>query len=149
MNQLAAVREFMQRAGQHVPLYLTEPDIETRRLRVRLIAEEMIELAAASSVSLTVQQTRHDGTVERLRSDDHKWPTSVYQSQIDAADALADLLYVVLGTAIAWGINLDAVFEEVHRSNMTKFIDGYRRDDGKWVKGPSYTPADIRAALLR
>lgn len=63
------------------------------------------------------------------------------------ADGLADLLYVVLGTAVSCGINIEPVFNEVHRSNMTKFIDGYRRADGKWIKGPSYSPADITSVL--
>ena len=26
---------------------------------------------------------------------------------------------------------------------MSKFIDGYKREDGKWVKGPSYSPAQL------
>ena len=39
---------------------------------------------------------------------------------IEMADALADLLYVTYGAAITFGIPLDAVVAEVHRSNMTK-----------------------------
>ena len=39
---------------------------------------------------------------------------------IEMADALADLLYVTYGAAITFGIPLDAVVTEVHRSNMTK-----------------------------
>jgi NTP pyrophosphatase (non-canonical NTP hydrolase) len=35
-------------------------------------------------------------------------------------DALADLLYVVYGTAVAFGINADADFAIVHSSNMSK-----------------------------
>lgn len=64
-------------------------------------------------------------------------------SNTDIADAIADLLYVVLGTAVAHGIDIEPVFNEVHRSNMSKFIDGHRREDGKWIKGPSYSPANL------
>lgn len=62
---------------------------------------------------------------------------------VEAADAIGDLLYVVLGAAVAYGIDLEPIFEEIHRSNMSKFIDGHRREDGKWVKGPSYSPANL------
>ena len=36
------------------------------------------------------------------------------------ADALADIAYVVYGTALTYGIDLDSVLREVHRSNMSK-----------------------------
>jgi predicted HAD superfamily Cof-like phosphohydrolase len=38
------------------------------------------------------------------------------------------------------------VFREVHRSNMSK-IGGYKREDGKWVKPPTYSPAAIEPIL--
>ncbi len=36
------------------------------------------------------------------------------------ADGIGDTLYVKIGTAVAYGINAQAVFDEVHASNMTK-----------------------------
>jgi NTP pyrophosphatase (non-canonical NTP hydrolase) len=42
----------------------------------------------------------------------------------DVADALGDLLYVVLSAAVTYGINLKPVFDEIHRSNMTKLWTG-------------------------
>lgn len=62
---------------------------------------------------------------------------------IGVADALADLVYVIYGTALHYGIDLDAVLAEVHRSNMTK--TGH--DGGKAVKGPGYQPPRIAAVL--
>ncbi len=61
------------------------------------------------------------------------------------AKELADLLYVVYGTADAFGIDIDRVFEEVHRSNMSKLVDGkpLKREDGKVLKGPNYTPPNL------
>ena len=62
------------------------------------------------------------------------------------AKELADLLYVVYGTAVSCGIDLEPVFREVHRSNMTK-VGGHKRADGKWVKPPGYSPARIEPIL--
>ena len=39
---------------------------------------------------------------------------------VGVADALADLLYVVYGTAVSYGIDMEPIFTEVHRSNMSK-----------------------------
>lgn len=66
------------------------------------------------------------------------------------ADALADIVYVAYGTACVYGIDLDAVLDEVHASNMTKLgVDGrpVRRADGKVLKGPDYRPPDIARVL--
>jgi hypothetical protein len=60
------------------------------------------------------------------------------------ADALADITYVVYGTAWRTGIPLDAVVGEVHRSNMSKTATP---GDGKAIKGPGYFRPDVAAAL--
>jgi|SRR5271165_4477122 len=66
---------------------------------------------------------------------------------VAVADALGDLMYVILGYAVAHGIDLEPIFQEVHRSNMSKFIDGHRRENGKWIKGPSYSPANLQPII--
>ena len=56
------------------------------------------------------------------------------------------------GTAHVYGIDLDAVLDAVHVSNMTKLgADGrpVRRADGKILKGPHYRPPEIAAVLHR
>lgn len=69
---------------------------------------------------------------------------------VGVADALSDLLYVVYGAGHAFGLDLDATFNEVHRSNMSKLgADGrpIYRDDGKVLKGPDYSPPDLKKVL--
>lgn len=68
---------------------------------------------------------------------------------IEIADALADLIYIACGTAVSYGIPLDKVFEEVHRSNMAKLVDGkvLRREDGKVMKPSDWTPPNIKSIL--
>jgi predicted HAD superfamily Cof-like phosphohydrolase len=66
------------------------------------------------------------------------------------ADALADIVYIACGTAHAYGVDLDAVVDEVHRSNMTKLGSDGRplyRADGKVLKGPSYEPPRLGNVL--
>jgi predicted HAD superfamily Cof-like phosphohydrolase len=71
---------------------------------------------------------------------------------IGIADALADIAYVVYGTALTYGIDLDSVLQEVHRSNMSKLSAGGNpllRADGKVLKSEQYFPPDIAASLRR
>jgi predicted HAD superfamily Cof-like phosphohydrolase len=96
----------------------TVPDERTRELRVALIQEEFDELKEALAV-------------KNLSS---------------IAKEMADLLYVVYGTAVSYGIDMGPVFREVHRSNMSK-VGGYKREDGKWVKPATYSPALIGPIL--
>lgn len=72
------------------------------------------------------------------------------QDLVAVADALADIVYVALGTADLLGIPFDEVFDEVHRANMSKLgADGrpVLRADGKVLKGPAYTPPDVAGVL--
>ena len=87
---------------------------ETKHLRVQLIQEEFDELKEAMA----------SGNLAAV------------------AKEMADLLYVTYGTAVSYGIDMEPIFQEVHRSNLSK-IGGYKRADGKWVKPPTYSPANI------
>jgi predicted HAD superfamily Cof-like phosphohydrolase len=67
---------------------------------------------------------------------------------IKIADALGDLIYVINGAATAYGIDLDPILDEIHRSNMTK-IGGHIREDGKVLKPESYEPPNIKEIILK
>ena len=86
-------------------------------LRTRLMLEELSE------------------TVEAMQLNDY----------VKIAKELADLLYTIYGTAAEYGIPMDDVFEEVHRSNMTK--DQALDPGGKVRKGEYYEEADIASVL--
>lgn len=59
---------------------------------------------------------------------------------------LADVVYVAYGTALTYGVDLDAAVAEVHRANMTKLGPDGRPvvRDGKVLKGPAFRPPDVR-----
>jgi predicted HAD superfamily Cof-like phosphohydrolase len=68
------------------------------------------------------------------------------------ADALGDKLYILCGTIIAHGLQhkIVEVFEEIHRSNMSKLdADGkpIYREDGKIMKSERYFLPDIKGVL--
>ena len=122
MTNFQKVCSFMRTMGQEVKAAPGFPDDETVGLRVDLISEEFEEFVSA------------------CEDDDI----------VEAADAIADMLYVVYGAAAALGINADAVFNEVHRSNMTKIQpDGtvLRDANGKVQKPSSYERPNIAEVI--
>lgn len=92
-------------------------DIPEKELRLKLIQEEVEELEKAYA----------EGDF------------------VEVVDALADIAYVVYGAAAQHGVDLEQVFAEVHRSNMSK--GGGKNADGKQGKGADYSPPNILAVL--
>lgn len=120
-----------------------------------------------------------DDAIRLLRHDlikEEAYELANSTNTVEALDAIADLLYVVYGAAIAYGFSEDQVeraFQTVHESNMSKLwhpaelqmIDKLenmpkehtitktqnryivKRKDGKIIKSPSYKPADIVSCL--
>lgn len=73
---------------------------------------------------------------------------------LDVADAVCDILYITYGTAHEYGIadRLVMLFDEVHRSNMSKMgPDGKPifREDGKVLKPQTYSEPKLRPILER
>ena len=129
---------------------LPEPTIAGVEARTSLIAVEMkirdaIKTLAkepgrrALRLSLLLEEVGELLTAERR------------DSLVGIADALADIEVIADGTALEYGIPLDAVREEVHRANMSKLGNDGRpiyREDGKVMKGPRYAPPDVEGVLL-
>ena len=116
MTNYDKVRQFHRAFGHHLDKELEVDSIsghELAELRMRLIDEEKWE----------VESELFSGNKGKL------------------AKELADLLYVVYGTAATYGIPIDEVFNRVHESNMSKLGENGKpvyRNDGKVLKGPNY-----------
>lgn len=72
---------------------------------------------------------------------------------VKAADALGDLMYVLLGTAYLMGLPLDEIFEVIHAANMTKVRavdigESKRGSTFDVVKPPGFVPPDKKIALI-
>ena len=119
-----AVGTFMSVMGQQVCKTPAFPALDIIHLRNCLIEEEFDEL------------------IEAVMNKD----------LVGVADALTDILYVVYGAGHAYGIDLDACFREVHRSNMTKISpDGtvLRNALGKVIKPDTYSPPDLAGVISK
>lgn len=117
---LSQVREFNEKFGVQILHKPAIPDRPHQELRKSLLYEEYNELLQA-------------------------WTD---QHLAGIADGLADLIYVCIGTALAYGIPLGLVFDEVHRTNMLKTKIS-ARDDGKILKPEGWKPPDITTILER
>jgi predicted HAD superfamily Cof-like phosphohydrolase len=120
MNPLvASLLEFNQ--AFDIPK-LDSPDIgseELIELRIKLLREEVEEYAEAARTG----------------------------DLVEVLDALADIGYILAGTILNHGMQniYDDAFDEVHRSNMAKLVDGkvLRREDGKVMKPQGWTPPQL------
>lgn len=65
---------------------------------------------------------------------------------VEVADGITDLAYLIMGTAVSHGIDLQPLFAEVHRSNMTKDHD--RDNINKPIKGARFEKPRIAEVLL-
>ena len=114
------VREFHERFGAVVNDRPAWCGSDVHRLRVALIDEELAEFRNAGEA----------------------------QDLVGVADALADLLYAVYGAAVEYGIDVEPVFNEIHRSNMSKGDPSCGcRPDGKVLKGSGYQPPRVREVI--
>jgi predicted HAD superfamily Cof-like phosphohydrolase len=127
IDELRMLEEFHRVFGAHMASAPTAdlPE-EVISLRVSLIQEELNEYREAAEA----------------------------RDLVGIADALSDLMYVVLGTYVAHGLQdlAKPLFAEVHRSNMSKLdADGkvHYRADGKVLKSSLWTPPDLQAILER
>ena len=122
--QLNQLKEWCEATGINIPAGPTLLSQERAILRFNLMAEENTEYLEAV----------------------------VKQDVVEIADALGDMLYILLGTMLEHGMqeHIVRVFGEIHRSNMSKMgPDGkpILREDGKILKGPDYFRPDIQKII--
>ena len=113
------VREFHEK----MELAIDQPfSKELLELRMRLIFEEVQELA---EVGLDLEgnldlEERHVLMQDFLKE-------------------MCDVVYVLKGTAVSFGMNFDKAYNLVHKSNMSKY-PFTKCEHGKVLKGKNYKP---------
>lgn len=122
MTQYHKVKTFHKIYDCHIGNSASFPKDDERELRKNLLREEFEEYLAAEA-------------------DDNL---------VEVADALGDMLYIIYGTAVSYGLPINEIFDEIHNSNLSKLDENgvpIRRADGKILKGPNYFRPNISAII--
>lgn len=123
-NYLEKVQQWHKTFKQPIAKQIMFPPHGRFKMRHELLLEECRELAEAY----------HNGDV------------------VEVADAFADIMYVLAGTIIEFGMQekFNAIFDEVHRSNMSKLGEDGKpvlRSDGKVLKGKFFSEPNLKKII--
>lgn len=167
---LEQVKEFHETFNHPVSSFKDDIDLKTRQLRIKLIFEELEELAVAADVQETFSKL-----CETVCNKSEQKKDGDNVNKKEELDALSDIQYVLSGSILSLGYQdvFDDAFSEVHSSNMTKACtsvdealttemhylkkDGtdayhveknglflvYRVGDNKTLKNVNYRPANL------
>lgn len=145
-SQAQSILEFRRAAQQPIRSHPTVAiPREEKVLALDLILEELLELAESFGLGLSSVEDPSDGQLSWVDIDREP-------DVIAAADAFGDLMVVVGQLGPTLGMNADAIFEEVHSSNMSKVDPATGvmplKPNGKAGKGPNFREPDMERALL-
>ena len=102
---------------------------ELMDFRLRLLFEEIQELASAA---LDIETNTH--TEER------------HVMMQDLLKEMCDVVYVIKGMAVSFGMDFDKAFKLVHKSNMSK-LPLIKDANGKVQKGLNYEPPILEGLI--
>lgn len=174
-NEQKRVKEFMRFFGQICPDKPTQIDFETCKLRANLMIEELLELIC-KGLGLEVEFNIWDNGNVVINESNLKDINLIYTKlkEVDleqVADGVGDGIVTGLGTSVACGIDQEPMnisifdsndtkawrqedLEEARRDHPTAKVEHYGgnlyrlvREDGKIIKSPHYSPADIKSII--
>ena len=115
------------------------------------VFQAYMERTPTATVPVEISQGRIQMFLEELE----EYRAAVHNHDIvEIADALTDMLYVLLGTFITHGLQdiAEELFAEVHRSNMSKLDEQSQpifREDGKVLKSDQFSDPDLRSIIAK
>lgn len=120
------VREFHEK----MELAIDQPySKELMDFRLRLLFEEIQELASAA---LDIETSTN--------------PEDVNVMMQDLLKEMCDVVYVIKGMAVSFGMDFEKAFELVHKSNMSK-LPLIKDSNGKVQKGLNYEPPTLEGLI--
>jgi predicted HAD superfamily Cof-like phosphohydrolase len=129
------------------------PSDATVRFRLRLIAEEFVELLDSVFGNQGIYGGGEAECME-LESIQDSILAIIKDGRIkvdfpEFIDALGDLDVVIEGARVACGVDGRPIARAIHAANMAKKDGPKRESDGKRLKPPGWTPADIVGELRK
>lgn len=123
------------------------PSDRTVRFHLRLIAEELLELLTATFGIKFTHGSDYFGmnaALGLLIDNEH-----IGMNFPEFIDALGDLDVVIEGARVACGVDGRPIARAIHAANMAKKDGPKRESDGKRLKPPGWTPADVTGELRK
>ena len=126
------VQDFREKCGLGVNYSPSVPSEDTIRLDLDLIREEVTK-----ELIPVLERLANKGT----------WDSQDFVKDLaELADALADSIYVIHGTAVGFGIQLQPIWDSIQEANMKKF-GGPVRGDGKILKPEGWKHPDVKKLI--
>lgn len=115
------ILDFCRKAEQAIGTTPNIPSKETIVLRKNLIKEEVVT---------ETLKALEEGNLEKI------------------ADGIIDSIVVLIGTGISYGLDLEKLWDEIHKTNMAKLKDGVIKNNyGKIQKPEGWKPPNVKKIL--
>ena len=136
MTKSSDVKAFMLACDQPVRDQPTVVSDQERWERFSMLTEEFSEhKKALKDLKMAVEYHSKSGTKDAMT---------------ELADSLVDMVYIIIGTAHAYGFDFDKLWRLVHENNISK-IDPETglvlKVNGKVQKPEGFVPVDLRSAI--
>lgn len=101
---------------------------------------------------LTEEFSEHKKALKQLKKAvEYHSKSGTKDAMTELADSLVDMVYIIIGTAHAYGFDFDKLWRLVHENNMTK-IDPETglvlKVNGKTQKPEGFVPVDLRSSIF-
>jgi len=103
--------------------------------------------ALVSNKPTLIPKDRSENRYNLMKSEVEEYLEGIKKRDIEnIAKELADILYTAYGTILEHGLQdkIEDIFEEVHKSNMSKDYHEY-----KMIKGKNYFKSDIKKFFIK
>ncbi len=122
--------------------------------KIQLVEEfhDVFEIGNASEINL-IDEKDYTLRYNLLKEENEEYLDACKKGDIvEIADALGDQLYILFGTILKHGLQhkIEEVYDEIHRSNMSKLDENGRpifREDGKIMKSTLYFKPEIHKII--
>lgn len=151
INHIEAVKKFKLGAGQSVPDTKVDPSRAEKITCVRLMIEEVLEMATALGVDIMIPE--EDGNPPKYINGASNFIYDVVDGAdlTEVLDAAVDIMWVaVTGPLVLCGISdkLSPALEAVDQNNLLKLANGHKcPETGKFIKPKNHPKVDLKSIL--